>query len=129
MTGLLSKGPDSPAVLLYNFTAKELEAWKFRMRGFPGIRLIPVPQSAYGLTLREILAGQTATAFAKTTAFFRPMLVFANIPEPLVHPLIAICRQITTEKVLKAMLTDTNRNWTSAVLYENLVEEEAMLGG
>lgn len=43
-----SKGPDGPAILLYNFSHKELDAWRFRMRGFPGIRLIPVSESAFG---------------------------------------------------------------------------------
>lgn len=57
------------------------------------------------------------------------MVVFANIPEPLVYPLISICKQVTKEKVLKAMLTETNQAWTSDALYECLIQEEAQLGG
>lgn len=118
-----------PTMLLYGFTQKELAAFRFLMRGFPGIRLFPVAEQDCGLHLNALLEKQPDTSGGDPAAFSRHMLVFAHIPEPIVHPLITICKQATSEKVLKAMLTKTNQNWTSRVLYENLLEEEAQLGG
>lgn len=117
-----------PTVLLYSFTQKEQETFRFLLRGFPGIRLIAVPEQAYDLCLHDILISPMPSSIGHTV-FFRHMLVLAHIPDPLVHPLLAICKQATAEKVLKAMLTETNQNWTSRVLYKNLLDEEAQLGG
>lgn len=132
MTGPFLNGPtpeNVPTLLLYGFTLKEQGAFHFLLRGFPGIRMIAVPEDAYELSLRELLAEKKPPEGSSKGTFSRHMLVFAHIPEPLVHPLIAICKQATSEKVLKAMLTETNQHWTSQVLYQNLLEEEQQLGG
>lgn len=132
MAGPIINAPapgNAPTLLLYSFTPKEQGAFRFLLRGFPGIRLIAVPETAYELSLRELLAGTQPREAAVCRAFSRHMLVLAHIPEPLAHPLIAICKQATSEKVLKAMLTETNQHWNSQVLYQNLLEEEAQLGG
>lgn len=119
---------NTPTVLLYSFTQREVDAFRLLLRGFPGIRLIAVPPQAYNLHLNEILT-KPVPAVIGSSVFSRHMLVFAHIPDPLVHALISICKQATPEKVLKAMLTETNQNWTSNMLYENLLDEETLLGG
>lgn len=131
MGGLIFNTPTAnniPTILLYSFTQKEQETFRFLLRGFPGIRLLVVPGQAYDCCLHKIL-NKPLPVVIGSTSFSRHMLVLAHIPDPLVHPLLAICKQATPEKVLKAMLTETNQNWTSRVLYENLLDEEAQLGG
>lgn len=117
-----------PTLLLYSFTEKELSKFRFLLKGFPGIRLMPVPESACQLPLKQLLEGGAPSGLSRHS-FPRHMLVLAHIPDPLVHLLISICRQVTPEKVLKAMLTETNQSWSSELLYQNLLEEEAQLGG
>ena len=117
-----------PTLLLYSFTEKELAKFRFMLKGFPGIRLISVPESAYQLPIKQLLEG-TAPSGLPHNSFPRHVMVLAHIPDPLMHLLISICKQATSEKVLKAMLTETNQNWSSELLYQNLLEEEAQLGG
>lgn len=117
-----------PTVLLYSFTPKEQGNFETMLRGFPGIRLIAVPEPAYNLSIKDVLIKPLPAANVNA-GFSRHMLVFAHIPDPLVQPIIAICKKATPEKVLKAMLTETNQNWSAQTLYQNLLEEEAQLGG
>lgn len=119
---------NSPTLLLYNFTAKELAQFQFSMKGFPGIRLVAVPENAYTVPVQQLLVEEMPSGLPGNT-FLRHMLVLAYVPEPLVHLLLNICKQVTGEKVLKAMLTETNQHWTSEFLYENLLTEETRLGG
>jgi hypothetical protein len=111
------------AILLFNFSGPELTQWKKQTP--PGIRVVPVEPSAYGLTVQQVLDGETAGPAAP--AFFRKMLVLSGTPDPLVHYLLNLCRQITAEPVLRAMTTETNLQWSCRTLYENLLEEDRQL--
>lgn len=117
-----------PTVLLYSFSKHELSKFELLMKGFPGIRLISVPENAYQLPVKQLLTGVISAGLPQR-AFPRHMMVLAHIPDPLMHLLINICKQATSEKILKAILTETNQNWSSALLYQNLLEEDAQLGG
>lgn len=117
-----------PTLLLYSFPKNELAKFRFLLKGFPMIRLIAVPESAYQLPLKQLLEENIPVGLPQNS-FPRHMMVLAHIPDPLTHLLINICKQSTSEKVLKAMLTETNQNWSSELLYQNLLEEEAQLGG
>jgi hypothetical protein len=55
------------------------------------------------------------------------MLVLSGTPDPLVHYLLNLCRQITADPVLRAMTTETNLQWSCRTLYENLLEEDRQL--
>ena len=116
---------ETPAILLYEFSPGEVVELKALL---PAVRLIPVPRAGYGLTLSEILAEKAPPALAVGTPLSCKMLVLANANGPLAHFLLDACAQVTgTRKVLRAMLTDTNRAWTGATLHEHLLEEEAAL--
>ena len=74
------------------------------------VRIRPVEADQYGLTLEDLL-GRSEEKAPVEEEFSDPMLVFCNLPH------IA----------LKAMLTPTNRTWTSQQLWTELRREhEAM---
>ena len=116
-----------PTILLYNFSREEVGKLRFVLRMFPAIRVLSVEPSEQTLLLGEVLAGKKAALGIPAREFQRRMLVLAYAQGSMVHFLLGACGQITQEKVLRAMLTDTNVNWSGLELYENLVEEEREL--
>lgn len=116
-----------PTILLYNFSREEVGKLRFVLRMFPAIRVLSVEPSDQTLLLGEVLAGKKAALGIPAREFQRRMLVLAYAQGSMVHFLLGACGQITQEKVLRAMLTDTNVNWSGLELYENLVEEEREL--
>lgn len=116
-----------PTILLYNFSREEVGKLRFVLRMFPAIRVLSVEPSDQTLLLGEVLAGKKAALGIPGREFQRRMLVLAYAQGSMVHFLLGACGQITQEKVLRAMLTDTNVNWSGLELYENLVEEEREL--
>ena len=116
-----------PTILLYNFSREEVGKLRFVLRMFPAIRVLSVEPSDQMLLLGEVLAGKKAALGIPAREFQSRMLVLAYAQGSMVHFLLGACGQITQEKVLRAMLTDTNVNWSGLELYENLVEEEREL--
>ena len=91
------------------------------------VRIRPVEADQYGLTLEDLL-GRSEEKVAVEEEFSDPMLVFCNLPhEKLDHLLTAMGRAGLPRIALKAMLTPTNRTWTSQQLWTELRREhEAM---
>jgi len=91
------------------------------------VRIRPVEADQYGLTLEELL-GRSEEKVPVEEEFSDPMLVFCNLPhEKLDHLLTAMGRAGLPRIALKAMLTPTNRTWTSQQLWTELRREhEAM---
>ena len=91
------------------------------------VRIRPVEAHQYGLTLEELL-GRSEEKAPVEEEFSDPMLVFCNLPhEKLDHLLTAMGRAGLPRIALKAMLTPTNRTWTSQQLWTELRREhEAM---
>ena len=91
------------------------------------VRIRPVEADQYGLTLEELL-GRSEEKTPVEEEFSDPMLVFCNLPhEKLDHLLTAMGRAGLPRIALKAMLTPTNRTWTSQQLWTELRREhEAM---
>ena len=91
------------------------------------VRIRPVEADQYGLTLEDLL-GRSEEKAAVEEEFSDPMLVFCNLPhEKLDHLLTAMGRAGLPRIALKAMLTPTNRTWTSQQLWTELRREhEAM---
>ena len=91
------------------------------------VRIRPVEAAQYGLTLEDLLGRSEETAPVEEK-FSDPMLVFCNLPhEKLDHLLTAMGRAGLPRIALKAMLTPTNRTWTSQQLWTELRREhEAM---
>ena len=91
------------------------------------VRIRPVEADQYGLTLEDLL-GRSEEKSPVEEEFSDPMLVFCNLPhEKLDHLLTAMGRAGLPRIALKAMLTPTNRTWTSQQLWTELRQEhEAM---
>ena len=91
------------------------------------VRIRPVEADQYGLTLEDLL-GRSEEKAPVEEEFSYPMLVFCNLPhEKLDHLLTAMGRAGLPRIALKAMLTPTNRTWTSQQLWTELRQEhEAM---
>ena len=91
------------------------------------VRIRPVEADQYGLTLEDLL-GRSEEESPVEEEFSDPMLVFCNLPhEKLDHLLTAMGRAGLPRIALKAMLTPTNRTWTSQQLWTELRREhEAM---
>ena len=91
------------------------------------VRIRPVEVDQYGLTLEDLL-GRSEEKAPVEEEFSDPMLVFCNLPhEKLDHLLTAMGRAGLPRIALKAMLTPTNRTWTSQQLWTELRREhEAM---
>ena len=91
------------------------------------VRIRSVEANQYGLTLEDLL-GRSEEKAPVEEEFSDPMLVFCNLPhEKLDHLLTAMGRAGLPRIALKAMLTPTNRTWTSQQLWTELRREhEAM---
>ena len=113
-------------VLMYNCSG---EQWAKLRQIFLmlRVRIRPVEADQYGLTLEELL-GRSEEKTPVEEEFSDPMLVFCNLPhEKLDHLLTAMGRAGLPRIALKAMLTPTNRTWTSQQLWTELRQEhEAM---
>ena len=113
-------------VLMYNCN---VEQWSKLRQIFLmlRVRIRPVEADQYGLTLEDLL-GRSEEKAPVEEEFSDPMLVFCNLPhEKLDHLLTAMGRAGLPRIALKAMLTPTNRTWTSQQLWTELRREhEAM---
>ena len=113
-------------VLMYNCSG---EQWSKLRQIFLmlRVRIRPVEADQYGLTLEDLL-GRSEEKSPVEEEFSDPMLVFCNLPhEKLDHLLTAMGRAGLPRIALKAMLTPTNRTWTSQQLWTELRREhEAM---
>ena len=113
-------------VLMYNCSG---EQWSKLRQIFLmlRVRIRPVEADQYGLTLEDLL-GRSEEKAPVEEEFSDPMLVFCNLShEKLDHLLTAMGRAGLPRIALKAMLTPTNRTWTSQQLWTELRREhEAM---
>ena len=113
-------------VLMYNCNG---EQWAKLRQTFLmlRVRIRSVEANQYGLTLEDLL-GRSEEKAPVEEEFSDPMLVFCNLPhEKLDHLLTAMGRAGLPRIALKAMLTPTNRTWTSQQLWTELRREhEAM---
>ena len=91
------------------------------------VRIRPVEADQYGLTLEDLL-GRSEEKSPVEEEFSDPMLVFCNLPhEKLDHLLTAMGRAGLPRIALKAMLTPTNRTWTSQQLWTELRREHEVM--
>lgn len=115
-------------LLLYNFSRGEAVQLQTMVGFLPDVRVIPVERNGYGMKLADVLAGKTPPSMAFAAPMERKLLVIADARGELFHMLLSAAGQVTRgQNILRAMLTETNRDWTGSYLYEHLLEEEAEL--
>ena len=111
-----------PMVLLYNLNNEK--GGKIRRMCLPlGLRSRLVEPAEYGLTLSQLVEGQTPeTPWAGEC--FSDELLLVNCPGPLLDRFLQGFRRNKIPPVgLKAVLTPTNSGWTSLELREELAKE------
>ena len=115
-------------LMLYNFSQGEVVQLQALVGFLPEVRVLPVERNGYGMRLEDVLAGKTPPPVAFSKPLERKLLVIADAKGELFHMLLSAVGQVTKgQKILRAMLTETNRDWTGSYLYEHLLEEEAEL--
>jgi len=88
------------------------------------LRMRMVGPDKYHLTLLELAEGEGEPAAEAGEAIPESMLVFCGVNEALLNQVLEVIRAAKLPPiVLKAVLTETNQDWTSLQLYEELVRE------
>ena len=112
-----------PMVLLYNLNNEK--GGKIRRMCLPlGLRSRLVEPAEYGLTLSQLVEGQTPETPWAGECFSDELLLLVNCPGPLLDRFLQGFRRNKIPPVgLKAVLTPTNSGWTSLELREELARE------
>ena len=118
-----------PKVFLCNYTPAEEKAWRFLLRGFPMLQVISIAPQQFGCTLGELAEGQQKRGSGEPGRFTGRMAIFAGAQGELLKRLIDLSGQVTKEHAFRAILTESNRNWTLNRLYAQLEKEEQSLIG
>ena len=116
-----------PMVLLYNLDNPK--GAKIRRMALPlGLRTGLVTPEQYGLTLAALTEGEEPESPWAGEGFEEEMLLLVNCPGPLLDRFLQGFRRNKIPPVaLKAVLTPTNRDWTSLQLREELAKERAAI--
>ena len=116
-----------PMVLLYNLD--DPKGAKIRRMALPlGLRTRLVAPEQYGLTLAALTEGEEPESPWAGEGFEEEMLLLVNCPGPLLDRFLQGFRRNKIPPVaLKAVLTPTNRDWTSLRLREELSKEWAAI--
>ena len=116
-----------PMVLLYNLDNPK--GAKIRRMALPlGLRTRLVAPEQYGLTLAALTEGEEPESQWAGEGFEEEMLLLVNCPGPLLDRFLQGFRRNKIPPVaLKAVLTPTNRDWTSLQLREELAKERAAI--
>ena len=116
-----------PMVLLYNLDTPK--GAKIRRMALPlGLRTRLVTPAEYGLTLGALAEGEAPETPWTGEGFGDELLLLVNCPGPLLDRFLQGFRRDKIPPVaLKAVLTPTNRAWTSLQLREELARERAAI--
>ena len=116
-----------PMVLLYNLDTPK--GAKIRRMALPlGLRTRLVTSAEYGLTLGALAEGEAPETPWTGEGFGDELLLLVNCPGPLLDRFLQGFRRNKIPPVaLKAVLTPTNRAWTSLQLREELARERAAI--
>ncbi len=118
-----------PKILICNYSPAEEKAWRFLLRGFPMLEVISVLPGQCGCTLAELTERQPKSGSVGPNKVTGRMAIFDGAQGELLKTLIDLSRQVTKEHAFRAILTDSNRNWTLNQLYAELEKEEQSLMG
>lgn len=94
------------------------------------LRMHPVTPDRYHATLLELAQGKGEPAEA-TDTFDEKILVFCGMNQAFLNQVLAVIRTAKLPPIeLKAVLTETNKDWDSITLHTELMRErEAIANG
>ena len=114
-------------LLMYNITGSKAIEIKNICRGF-GVHYREVLPGQYGVKLADLLGDESL--MCEGGGFEDEMLYFAGFPDALLNIFLKLLRQRKCTVALKAVMTETNMNYTSTELYKEIsAEHQAMQGG
>ena len=112
----------SGTVLLYNCSAPGFSKLR-QIFAMLRLRMRVVNPDQYHISLDELSEGKGETG-AAAEAIPETMLVFCGLNDLLLHQVLEVIRVAKLPPIsLKAVLTETNQDWTTRQLYDELVEE------
>ena len=120
-----------PTMLCYNLTGERGRKIRFAAMGL-GIKLRNVDAEEYRQPLGALCGlAEVGEGIAPEGSFTDEMLLMAGFPDGLVSMFLQAFRKLKIPSVqLKAILTDTNVNWNSIQLHQELTaERDAVLRG
>ena len=113
----------APVLLVYNLRG-ERAAKVSMLAMIHSIRVRAVRPEEYGQSLGALCGLPDAAPPAEADPFDEEMLVMAFFTDELANRFLqALRRSLTPSVRLKAMLTDTNRSWSSPTLRGELLRE------
>ena len=118
---------NTPTVLAVNILPEKLGKLRFLCLRL-GIRVQIVEQRAIGCTVGDLIDGGAAPVRGKWAPFADEMLVMASFRPGMLDAFLAGFREMGIPSVpLKAMLTETNADWTLERLHAALREEHEQM--
>lgn len=118
---------NTPTVLAANILPEKLGKLRFLCLRL-GIQVNIVEQRCFGCTVGGLVAGTAAPVRGKWAPFADEMLVMANFRPGMLDAFLAGFREMGIPSVpLKAMLTETNADWTLERLHAALREEHEQM--
>ena len=113
---------NSGSVLLYNCSGGKFSKLQ-QIFAMLRLRMRVVTPDRYHLPLSDLAQG-LGEAGESAEAIPESMLVFCNVSAPLVQQILEILRVGKLPPIpLKAVMTESNKDWTSIQLYEELCKE------
>lgn len=117
-----------PTVLLYNLDGEKGSKLRVVCM-YHKLKLRPVQPEEYGQPLEALLglAPAAEPAPSAATPFADEMLVFCGVDDRQLSDFLQTLRSQRLGVALKAVLTETNRTWSSSALHTELLEEHATM--
>lgn len=113
----------SGTILMYNCSGPEFSKLR-QIFAMLRLRMRPVGPDRYHLPLIELAEGKGDAAAAAEEAIPESMLVFCGLGDALLHQVLEVIRVAKLPPIpLKAVLTNTNREWDTKQLHEELLKE------
>ena len=109
-------------VLMYNCSGEQFSKLK-QIFAMLRLRMRPVEPDRYHVSLDDLSYGKGDPA-EPASPLPESMLVFCDMGQALLNQVLEIIRVSKLPPIpLKAVLTETNRSWTTMQLYEELLKE------
>ena len=112
-------------VLMYNCSGPEYSKLR-QIFAMLRLRMHPISADRYHVALKELAAGagEAVAPEEAPKAFDEKMLVFCYLAKPLLHQVLEVIRLSELPPIeLKAVLTETNQEWDSTHLHDELIQE------
>ena len=113
----------SGTILLYNCSGPEFSKLR-QIFAMLRLRMRPVSPEQYHLPLEQLAQGKGEPVPTEEEPIPEAMLVFCGLNQALLHQVLEVIRLAKLPPIpLKAVLTETNREWETVQLRQELLKE------